>query len=58
MKQKEYSIGKMSKELFISESTMKKYIYVGTKIPIEVLYKMTKIFDIEKIEDLLVFYRV
>lgn len=37
MKKQEYSIGKISQELFISESTMKNYIYAETKIPIETL---------------------
>lgn len=55
MKQKEYSIKKMANELYISESTMKNYIYAETKIPIETLYNMVRIFEVEKIEDLLVF---
>ena len=55
MKQKKYSINKMANELHISESTMKNYIYAETKIPIEMLYNMTEIFEVEKIEDLLVF---
>lgn len=55
MKQKKYSIKKMANELYISESTMKNYIYAETKVPIDTLYNMTKIFKVEKIEDLLVF---
>ena len=48
----------MSNELYISESTMKNYIYARTKIPIEILYSMIEIFEFEKIEDLLVFEHV
>lgn len=58
MKQKKYTIKGMANELYISESTMKNYIYAETKIPIETLYNMTKIFEFEKIEDLLVFEHV
>lgn len=55
MRKKKYKIKNMASMLGISESTMKNYIYAETKIPIEILYNMTKIFEIEKIEDLLVF---
>ena len=58
MKPKKYTIKGMANELYISESTMKNYIYAETKIPIETLYNMTKIFEFEKIEDLLVFEHV
>lgn len=55
MRENGYSMKKMENELQVSESTVKNYIYAGTKIPADVLYHMTKLFKVEKIEDLLVF---
>lgn len=55
MKKQDYSIGDISQELFISESTMKNYLYALTTIPIDKLCCMKEIFGLEKIEDLLVF---
>lgn len=57
-KHKKYTIKEIANEFYISESTMKNYIYAETKIPIEMLCNMTKIFEFEKIEDLLVFEHV
>lgn len=54
MRQKGYSLKKMADELYISESTMKNYIYAGTKIPLEILYRMQVLLEVEKIENLLV----
>lgn len=53
MKQRGYSLKKTADELYISESTLKNYLYGGTKIPIETLCNMVNMFEMEKIEDLL-----
>ena len=53
MKQSGYSLKKMANELYISESTLKNYLYGDTKIPIETLYNMVYMFNGERIEDLL-----
>lgn len=50
-----YSLTQITGELYISESTMKKYTYGLTKIPVETLCCMTRLLGVEKIEDLLVF---
>lgn len=53
MKHRGYSLKKMADELYISESTLKNYLYGDTKIPIEMLCDMVNMFNVEKIEDLL-----
>lgn len=40
--------------LNVSESTIKNYIYAGTKVPLEILFQMADIFNLNGIDDILV----
>ena len=54
-KQLGYSIKQMAASLFISESTIKNYLYSETPISVETLLHIANLFCMEKAEDLLVF---
>lgn len=50
-----YTVEMLAEKLHLCESTVKNYIYATTKTPIEVLYKMVDIFQVERIEDIIEF---
>lgn len=50
-----YTPRTISPILNVCESTIKKYIYSETKVPLEILIQMVDIFRLNGIEDILVF---
>lgn len=55
MKERNYTLETLAKEVYRSESSVKNYIYGKTGIPMEVLLAMVDIFGKDKIEDILCF---
>lgn len=54
MNENGYIIKSLARELRVSESTLKNYLYSGTRIPADVLMQLVAIFHLDKIDDLLV----
>ncbi len=55
MKERNYTLKKMASDLYMSESSVKNYIYGKSGIPTGVLLSMVDIFGKDKIEDILAF---
>lgn len=53
MRERNYTLKQLAEELYMSESSVKKYIYGKTRIPIGILLTMVDIFEKDKIEDIL-----
>ena len=53
MREKNYTLKQLAAELYMSESSVKNYIYGKTRIPIGILLTMVDIFEKDKIEDIL-----